>query len=467
MERDIFLLRLHTIFLRKFIILFGTIFLILGLIVYILIKNIYIEQTKIDLLHNINILSLGIKNLKESNSIAKNIKKSTGLRVTIINHDGVVIGESDKDKNSMDNRGKRAEIIQSNYQKYGSSIRDSNTLNKKLLYVAKKFTLNGENYYIRMARDIEQINKEFFYLSLKIGILFLFFVIIAFLVAKYISKKVEYETTEILNFLNNLTKYNKEIKIKSTYSYEFNKITQLLSEVSNSIIKRKKQKSKYTAKLKLSNRQKDDIISAISHEFKNPIAVISGYTQTLLEDGNINPAIRERFLKKIASNSEKLTTMIDRLRLTLKLEEGKQKKHFTSVDLVKLTKIIIDDLKISYPQREIFLKTDETTIDADETMIRIAIENLIENSLKYSQDDVFVTITNKKIRVQDNGIGIKEKDIQKITHKFYRVTNNSWNNSLGVGLSLVSNIIQFHKFKLKIESIENEGSTFSIQFLNP
>jgi len=458
------LLRLHNIFLRKFIILFGTIFLILGLIVYILIKNIYIKQTKIDLLHNINILSLEIKDLKKSNTIAKNIKKLTGLRVTIINHDGIVISKSDKNKNSMDNYGKRAEIIQSKYQDYGFSIRDSDTLNKKLLYVAKKFTLNGKDYYIRMARDIEQINKEFFYISLKIGILFLFFVIVAFLVAKYISNKVEYETTEILNFLNNFAKHNKDIKINSTYSYEFNKITQLLSKVSDTITKREKQKSKYTAKLKLSNRQKDDIISAISHEFKNPIAVISGYTQTLLEDRDINPAIREKFLKKISSNSEKLTTMIDRLRLTLKLEEGKQEKHFTKVNVVKLTKIIIDDLKISYPQREIFLKTDHTTINADETMIRIAIENLIENGLKYSQNDIFVTITNKKIIVKDNGIGIKEKDIPKITHKFYRVSNNSWNNSLGVGLSLVSNIIQFHKFKLEIESIENEGSTFSIQF---
>jgi signal transduction histidine kinase len=431
--------------------------------VYLWIKDIYIEQTKIDLLHNINILSLGINDFHNLDKTVLDVKKSIGLRVTIINHDGVVIAESDEDKTLMENHSDRAEVINSKYQEYGSIVRKSDTLEKMLLYVSKKFKFQGEDYYIRMARDIEQINEEFFYLSLKIGILFLFFITIAFWVARTISKKVEHETTDILDFLTSLTKHNKNIQIESNYSYEFHKITQLLSEVSKSLIKKEKQKSKYTAKLKLSNRQKDDIISAISHEFKNPIAVISGYTQTLLDDEDINPKIREKFLKKISSNSDKLTTMIDRLRLTLRLEDEKKIKNFTKVDIVKVVKNTIDDLKISYPSREIHLEADDMKIEADETMIRIAIENLIENGLKYSQDDVFVTITNETISVKDNGIGIKEKDIQKITHKFYRVSNNTWNNSLGVGLSLVSNIVKFHKFKLEIQSVENEGSTFTIR----
>lgn len=458
------MLKLHDLFLRKFILLFGTIFLILGLVVYIWIKDIYIKQTKIDLLHNIDILSLQIKDLQNLDSLVSRIKKSIQLRVTIINHSGIVIAESDKDKNAMENHANRIEIINSQHQDYGFSIRESHTLNEKLLYVAKRFRLNGEDYYIRMGREITQINKEFFLFSLKITILFLFFIAIAFGVAKYISKKIEWETTEILDFLNNLTKHSKNLKIESTYSYEFQRITQLLSEVSQTLSKKAKKKLKYTAKLKLSNRQKDDIISAISHEFKNPIAVISGYTQTLLQDKNINPNIRVKFLQKISSNADKLTTMIDRLRLNLKLEDGKQKTNFIKVNLVKLIKNIIDDLKIAYPQREIFLEATNTHIEADETMIRIAIENLVENGLKYSQDDIYITITEKKISVKDNGIGIKEKDISKITNKFYRVSNNNWNNSLGIGLSLVSNIIKFHNFTLEIQSVENEGSTFTIHY---
>jgi len=463
-ERVIYLPKLHDIFFRKFILLFATIFLILGLVVFTWIKNLYIDQTKTDLINNIDIVSLNINTLDDLDAKVLIISKKIGLRITIIDQNGIVIAESHKNKKTMNNHRNRAEIIRAKYQEYGSIIRKSDTLKKELLYVAKKYTLNGEDYFIRMARDIAKISEEFLYLSAKISLLVLFFIIISFLVALSISKQVQHETTEILEFLKKLSKQNKAHKISSDYSFEFDKITKLLSNVSSTLAKRDRQKSKYTAKLKLSNRQKDDIISAISHEFKNPIAVISGYTQTLIEDNDINEPIRQKFLNKISSNSDKLTNMIDRLRLSLKLEEGKQEQNFIKLNLQRLITNIIEDLKISYPQREILLEAINVTIRADETMLRIAIENLIENALKYSQDDVYVVVTNKQISVSDNGIGIKEKDISRITNRFYRVSNNGWNNSLGVGLSLVSNIVKFHKFKLEIQSVENEGSTFSIRF---
>ena len=74
------------------------------------------------------------------------------------------------------------------------------------------------------------------------------------------------------------------------------------------------------------------------------------------------------------------------------------------------------------------------------------LQILIENALKYSQDAVNITITKKKLSVSDVGIGVNNKDISKLTEKFYRVSNNGWNNSMGVGLSLVSNILNIHNF---------------------
>ncbi|MEA3491434.1 MAG: ATP-binding protein [Campylobacterota bacterium] len=458
------LLKLHDIFLRKFLLLFVTIFITLGVIFYLWIKDIYIEQAKIDLLHNIDIVSLQINTLQDVDNLAKKIKKSIGLRVTIIAQDGTVLGESDKEFVHMDNHLNRAEIIQSKYQEYGSSIRYSKTVNKDMLYLAKKFRVNGHDYYIRMARDIDLINQQFLSLSFKVGFLFLIFMAIAFYIALQTSKDVQYETKKILEFLRHLTQQKKPSSIKSSYSIEFNKITKLLTTVSRNLSKKDKQKSKYTAKLKLSNRQKDDIISAISHEFRNPIAVISGYTQTLLEDKDINPNIREKFLHKISSNSTKLTSMIDRLRLSIKLDEGKQPSNFENCNIAKLTKEIIEDLKLSYPNRDIRLEADEIEIKVDETMINIAISNLIENALKYSQDEVIVKLDDRSLSITDTGIGIKQSDISKITDKFYRVSSNGWNNSLGVGLALVKNILDLHKFKLEIKSVEDEGSVFSVIF---
>ena len=458
------MLKLHDIFLRKFLLLFTGIFLVIATLSYFWVKSIFIEQSKIDLLHNIDLFSLQIENFEDIDNKAKNVKKAIGLRVTIINQKGLVIGESDKDKNSMDNHLNRTEVLQSKYNKYGSVVRYSNTLKKDLVYVSKMYSLNGVDYFIRMARDLEKIDEEYFSLTLKVAILFILSIIVFFIVVLKISKKVEHETNLILTFLNDLTKQHKSLKIDSTYSVEFQNITKLLTKVSDSLSKKDKQKSKYTAKLKLSNRQKDDIISAISHEFKNPIAVISGYSQTLLDDKDLNLHIRDKFLDKIIVNSAKLTDMIDRLRLSIKLEEGKQPYTFVKTNLKNLTQHIVEDLKITYPSREISIVSEEIFKEVDETIMSIAIANLIENALKYSQDDISVCITKKKLSVIDTGIGIKNKDISKLTDKFYRVSNNGWNNSMGVGLSLVSNILQIHKFSLDIQSIENEGSTFTIEF---
>lgn len=458
------MLKLHDIFLRKFLILFVSIFIVLGTISYYWIKNIYIEQSKIDLVHNIDIFSLQIKNLENLDLEVKNVKNAIGLRVTVINENGLVIGESDEDKSTMDNHLNRTEVLESKYNEFGSIVRYSDTLNKELLYVSKKQSLNNQTYYIRMARDLDNIKNEYFYLTVKISILFIVFIVLFFILALKTSQRVEFETNEILKFLNELIKQHKSLKIESTFSLEFNNITKLLTKVSDSLSKKDKQKSKYTAKLKLSNRQKDDIISAISHEFKNPIAVISGYSQTLLDDKNTHVNIRDKFLTKILSNTEKLTNMIDRLRLSIKLEEGKQAHSFTKTNIVNMTNNIIDDLKVSYPLRDIILDAEDLNMEVDETMIHIAITNLIENALKYSEDAIHIDITKKKLSVRDVGIGVSSKNILKLTDKFFRVSHNGWNNSMGVGLSLVLNILNIHNFKLDIQSIENEGSTFSIIF---
>ncbi len=461
------MLKLHTIFLRKFLLIFLGLFLILGILFYFSIREVFIEQTKIDLLHNIKIFSADLQNFDDIDQNVKKLRDLIGLRVTIIDQDGVVVAESDKDKLLLENHLGRSEIIQSKVNEYGYSIRYSHTLKKDLLYVAKEVKINNKLYYIRMARDLAQIDNEFLTMGFKVGAIFFLFITFAFFATLKISANIEEEITRILNFLKNFTKQKRAEIITSNYSLEFRNITKLLTSVSESLSKKDKQKAKYTAKLKLSNKQKDDIISAISHEFKNPIAVISGYTQTLLSDQNINQKIREKFLEKIASSSKKMTTMIDRLRLSTRLEDGKMENKMKFVNLRELIQTQIDDLMESYPNREVFFEGRDNIKNVDETLLGVAIINLIENALKYSQDRVYVKLTHEKISVKDNGIGISNKEIDKITKKFYRVSTNGWNNSLGVGLSLVSNIVSLHNFTLHIESIENEGSTFEILFAAP
>lgn len=459
------MLKLRDIFLHKLAWIFLVLFLLLGASLYFWIKDIYIQEAKRDLLHNIDIITVSRDNLDAIDSYVRDIRDKSGIRLTIIDPDGTVLAESNRDKSTMDNHKFRDEIIDARHHPYGYAIRHSNTLNKELLYVAKRVTIGGKRYFVRMARDVDEIIASFVTVSLKTALLFALFALFAYRMISGIGSEIQQETEKILDFLDDMGSKEKNRHIRSTYSIEFQKMTALLTETSRKLTKRRKQKSKYTARLKLANRQKDDIISAISHEFKNPIAVISGYSQTLIEDKEISPQITETFLTKIHNNAHKLSDMIDRLRLSIRLDERRQTLKLVNTNILPLLHNAIETLQVSHPNRHITLDApDSLWVQADATLIEVALSNLIENALKYSDEAVIVTVNTQSIQISDRGIGIPTEEISKIAKKFYRVSGNSWDNSMGIGLSLVSHIIQLHGFELQVQSQMGEGSTFAILF---
>lgn len=461
-------MKLHQLFLRTYLSIFFVVLLTLSLVTYIWAKTIYLGQIEKNLIQNIDIFSVILKNLdnsKDTKNIVRNLHKQLNLRITIIDQNGVVVAESDKDNLSdIENHINRPEIVEANKNGIGSDTRISHTVKKDLLYIAKKFEINNQIVYIRMADYVNKITDDFVRLILEIFLFITFFLIIAFLATYFISLKIKKETQSILDFLIQLTEKRTPFIEESNYTYEFQKITRLLNKVSFKLSKKAKQKAKQTAKLKIANRQKDEIISAISHEFKNPIAVISGYSETLLSDEVMPNPMKIKFLQKIHSNSHKMAHIVDKLRLTLKLEEGKQQLILSSCSLLKILESVVSDLKDKYKDREVILPTEDKILQVDETLFSMVLTNLIENALKYSEDDIEIKIDDSSVSIIDRGIGIEEDELEKINQKFYRVSQNGWNNSLGLGLFIVQSILNLHNFQLKITSEINKGSIFSIKY---
>ncbi|RXK12588.1 two-component sensor histidine kinase [Halarcobacter mediterraneus] len=459
------MLKIHQVFLRAFSVIFLLILIIISTTTYFWSKNVYLNQIEKNLSQNIDSLSLSLNSFDNIEYIIKTFKAKTGLRITIINEKGVVIADSDRDIKAMGNHSTRYEIIHAKYEGYGKKIRYSNTLKEELLYVAKKIVIDDEIYFLRLADYTAKIIENFSKLSFQIIGFISLFIIFAFIITYLISIKIRNETNAILGYLIELSNKKPTSNIYSDFSEEFYKITRLLNKVASKLAKREKQKSKQTAKLKLANKQKDEIISAISHEFKNPIAVITGYSETMIGDQDLPEAMKEKFLKKIQSNGIKMSRIIDKLRLSLKLEEGKQEILTTNCSIKELCKKVIYDLTDKYPKREIILKENEDfKINVDETLFLMALENLVENALKYSEDEVFIEYNENCIQIIDQGIGIEEKDLKRINQKFYRVSQNGWNNSLGLGLFIVNSIIKLHEFHLEVESVEEKGSKFIIKY---
>jgi len=443
------LLKFHQYIIRKFVLLFISLFITIAVLVYFWVKNFYIEQTKESIKHNIELISICLKSGENPDALATKIKKDLKLRLTLIGLDGSIIAESHKDKTKMDNHKYRDEILQSNKQKYGYKIRHSHTLDKNLLYIAERFDNLKPPMYIRVSKEIKGINEKVLLLGYEILAVLTLFLILILLLTYKISTNIEKEVENIATFLTSMTKKKKKTYIRSDLSLEFYNITLLLTKVAQILAKKDKQKSKFTAKLQTSNKQKDDIISAISHEFKNPIAVINGYSQTLLDDLEINQNIRQKFIKKIYKNGVKLSELIDTLRLSSKLDSGQQEMSFKTVILYELISETVDAISLNYPNREVIIEGNkEIEIKCDPSLFSLVITNLVENAFKYSEDEVLILFDEKRFNVIDHGIGISKNNIENLTNKFYRVNENTWNNSLGLGLFIVSNILHLHNFNL-------------------
>lgn len=459
------MLRLHQIFLYNFLFIFGITFVLSGTVSYFLLRSIEINQFEEHLKNNIAMLSHETETSHDLDALAKRIKKETNLRLTIISNTGIVLAESHKDRKEMDNHAQREEITKAKENTFGTSIRYSASLHYDFLYVGKKTLLNGEPGYIRLAVSLQQVMEDFYSIWLKITLVFSMMASVGFLIALHMSRRIEEDVTQLTNYLETVAKksYSEPLSLHS--SIEFMKIGNTLKSVVAKLDKREKQRRKTTAKFRLMYKQQNDLLSAISHEIKNPLAAISGYAQTLIEELPIKShKMHHKFLGKIEQNSLKITAMLDRIALSVKLENNDiiaQKKDF---DLGETIQDAIAVMNKKYPNRQINFNYSKEMVHMDETMSEVLVINLIDNAIKYSEDEVDVTLDNKRLYVTDKGIGMSEENCEKVRSKFYRVDSNSWDNSMGLGLAIVSYILKLHDSHLDIKSTLGKGSTFSFKY---
>ncbi len=454
------MLKIHQIFILKFLLLFSSALFITSIISYLALKSIIIEHNKNHLKHAIELIEIELRDLSDLDSYVAKIYKQTSLRTTIIAENGTVLAESSADKAEMDNHASRFEVMLSNSQDYGDIIRYSKTVNEDFLYVAKRARYENENIYIRLSMSLAQIMDDFYALWIKLLFIFMGVLFLAAFVSQQMSKRVIYDIRQITDYLDEVSTKNYKAVIKTKYFYEFLQISLLLKNLVKKLSKNEKKKSKHMAKLRLINKQKNDILSAISHEFKNPVASIIGYSQTIQEDSEMPKGIRDKFLGKITSNGEKISKMLDRLTLSVKLENGDLKVNKSEFELQQLCNEIASNLLLKHKNRDIVVLVEPTTLFSDKTMLELVLINLMDNALKYSKSDVVVALEGQRLLVKDSGIGIKEDELQKVTSKFYRVDKNSWDNSMGLGLAMVTYTLKLLDSSLEIESEFGKGSTF-------
>jgi len=216
-----------------------------------------------------------------------------------------------------------------------------------------------------------------------------------------------------------------------------------------------------------------DFVANISHELKTPIGALSILSEAVLEASDDKGAV-EKFAGRMQVEAKRLTDLVQEIINLSRLQDGDPLKNAHPYSMIDLINQAIDESRLTAEKRKItlaFLPIKDFTVLGERGQLEMAISNLIENAINYSPDStqVAVVLTCKdklvEISVTDQGIGIPEKEIERIFERFYRVdpARSRATGGTGLGLSIVKHVATNHGGDISVWSSEGSGSTFTIR----
>jgi len=216
-----------------------------------------------------------------------------------------------------------------------------------------------------------------------------------------------------------------------------------------------------------------DFVANISHELKTPIGALSILSEAVLGASDDKEAV-EKFAGRMQIEATRLTDLVQEIINLSRLQDGDPLKNAQPHSMIELINQAIDGSRLSAEKRKIsvvFLPSADYSVLGDRGQLEMAISNLIENAINYSPDltQVAIVLTCKdtlvEVSVTDQGIGIPEKDIERIFERFYRVdpARSRATGGTGLGLSIVKHVATNHGGDISVWSNEGSGSTFTIR----
>lgn len=216
-----------------------------------------------------------------------------------------------------------------------------------------------------------------------------------------------------------------------------------------------------------------DFVANASHELRTPITIIKGFAETIYDIPEISEAMLTEFTEKIVRNCQRMDNLVKNL-LTLADLDYLPKARLQEVDLVGLIDNCSHALLAIHPHAEIesFHNEEIILVNGDPDLLELAIMNLLENGVKYSQGSPFLTVTIAdfggwiELSIADKGIGIPPEDLEKIFDRFYTVdkAHSRRLGGAGLGLSIVNAIVSKHDAEISVTSRVGKGTTFILTF---
>ncbi len=240
-------------------------------------------------------------------------------------------------------------------------------------------------------------------------------------------------------------------------------------------LKKKRDRARITVgRKKTIGSEKSEFVSLTAHQLRTPLSVIKGALRMLL-DGDFGEITEEQrdCIEKIYKRTQRMIALVDNLLDVTRIKEGGYCYKPAPVQIENVVRLVANSFKEESKRKKIKLefktpKTKLPKVKVDLGKIKIAINNLLDNAIRYTPTGGEVTVSLKRgkkeieFSVKDTGVGIPKKQKRYIFTKFFRGVNVAGTESGGIGLGLfiTKNIIEAHGGKIWFESKENVGTTF-------
>jgi PAS domain S-box-containing protein len=323
------------------------------------------------------------------------------------------------------------------------------------LYAQKK---DGTEFPVEISLSNYELNGEIF--------------VIAFVIDITVRKKAEAIVKEQRDELERSTAQIKRLNAELEQKVDYR--TKMLRETLTELEKSKEELSESLEKEKELNELKSRFVTTASHEFRTPLSTILSSSFLLEKYNDIDePLKREKHIHRIKSAVTDMKSILEDFLSLGKLEEGLIKSNpeiFTSDELYEEVQKIMSEMEAlcKKGQHISFKPTGNGKASVDKQLLKNILQNLVSNAIKFSSEneaiqvDCVLTMEYLLVSVKDRGIGISEEDQQHLFSRFFRAKNAVNIQGTGLGLHIVDKYLELMNGSIKLKSILNEGSEFTI-----
>lgn len=325
--------------------------------------------------------------------------------------------------------------------------------NKALIYGLKI----DENTYAFISTSLEPISSTVSLLKrqliLTIGIVLL----VAFLIAYTISKKISRPIEKITNISKKMSSGNYDVKFDT--GTDINEIKELEITL-----------NKMSEELSKTENLRREFLANVSHDLKTPLTLIKANAEMVRDLNYNNKEKREKSLNTVTSEVDRLNLLVEDILDLSKMQSNADDLDLEEFNISEVIRTIVERFNVLCERDGYSIECDlfDFNITADKKKIEQVIYNLITNAMNYTGDDrkVFIKMKNddKKVKIEiiDTGAGINEEDLEHIWDKYYKADKKykRVTYGTGLGLSIVKNILNLHNFEYGVESEKSKGTTF-------